>query len=179
MDSRVKNACEKLGRQNIFSPSQLWRSIHTYGSSEYAGPSMLRHTARCSSKRSTGLSRSRRRCSTRVRQTDQLLIALDTPSASIQTEPNMSRDSGQSSRRFSTNSIWLMNLFGFHINEQIDPEVRSRGSVLVSVTLRSSGTLFLQSSKQLQRSADKTRQHQQVLSEAICQPHLNHFALSD
>lgn len=133
---------------------------------------MLRHTARCSSKRSDGLSRSRSRCSTRVRQMDQLLITLDTPSASIQTEPNMSRDSGQSSRRFSTNSIWLLNLFGFHINEQIDPEVRSpvSVSVLVSVTLRSSGTWFLQSFKQLQRIADKTQQHQQVLSEAICQP---------
>lgn len=105
---------------DFFNPFQLWRNIHTYGSSAYTGPSTLKHTALCSSKKSIWLSRSRHRCSTRYRQTDQFSTALDTPNESIQTDPKMSRDSGQSSRRFSINSIWFINLSRIHVNEQIN-----------------------------------------------------------
>lgn len=89
---------------------QIWRSIHTYWSSEKRGPSKLKQTALCSSKKSIWHSRSRHICSTRFRQTDQSSTALDTPRAPIQTDPKMSRKSGQSSRKLSS-SIWCKAVF--------------------------------------------------------------------
>lgn len=84
---------------------QVWENIHTYGSSAYKGPSTLKHTARCSSKKSMCLSISRHRFSTRYRQTDQFWRGLNTPSASIQTDPNISKDCSQSWRTSSIKSI--------------------------------------------------------------------------
>lgn len=106
-EKKTQEKSDKRKKENIFSPSQEWKNIHTYGSSAYTGPSTLKHTARCSSKKSVWLSRSRHRCSTRYRQTDQLSAALDTPSASNKADQKTSRDSGQSSLSIKSMLLFL------------------------------------------------------------------------
>lgn len=87
------------------SSFQVWKNIHMYGSSANWGPRILTHTGWCSSRKSMWLSRSRNRCSMRFRQTDQFSVGLARFSASNQTDPKMSRVSGQSSKTSSIKSM--------------------------------------------------------------------------